>query len=139
MDLGSRHRNNRSSFMPKLAEIQSHTASFLSRMAQPQPILPRGAWDSHLHIVDPERWPLADDAPYTPKKADLDACLAFERSIGIDHICIIAMSIYGTDNRCSIDALKRLSTAKRAALPASTPTLLRTQSSTSCMASAFAV
>ncbi|KAJ7190856.1 hypothetical protein GGX14DRAFT_482322 [Mycena pura] len=77
-------------------------------MAQPQPILPRGAWDSHLHVVDPERWPLADDAPYTPKKADLDACLAFERSIGIDHICIVAMSVYGTDNRCSIDALKRL-------------------------------
>ncbi|KAJ7318400.1 hypothetical protein DFH08DRAFT_892482 [Mycena albidolilacea] len=87
---------------------KSHTASIPSRMAQPQPVLPRGAWDSHLHIADPERWPLADDAPYTPKKADLDACLAFERSIGIDHICIIAMSIYGTDNRCSINALKRL-------------------------------
>ncbi|KAJ6559618.1 hypothetical protein B0H19DRAFT_1220039 [Mycena capillaripes] len=82
-------------------------------MAQPHPILPRGSWDSHLHIVDPERWPLADDAPFTPNKADLDTCLAFERSIGIDHICIIAMSIYGTDNRCSIDALKRLNGGAR--------------------------
>ena len=51
-----------------------------------------------------EIYPLADDHPYHPKKADLDDLLKFERGIGVDHVCIVAMSVYG-----KISALEVLS------------------------------
>lgn len=34
--------------------------------------------------------------------------LAFEHNNGIEHVCIVAFSVYGTDNRSLIDALVRL-------------------------------
>lgn len=48
------------------------------------------------------------DHPYRPKKADLNDLLAFEHRIGIEHVCLIAFSVYGNDNSSIIDALKRL-------------------------------
>ncbi|KAI1625874.1 hypothetical protein EDD37DRAFT_320329 [Exophiala viscosa] len=70
--------------------------------------LPIGAWDSHIHIIDEDHWKINDDAPFHPKQANLDQLLAFERTLGIDHVCVVAMSVYMTDNRCNMDGLRRL-------------------------------
>lgn len=59
-------------------------------------------------LTKKDKFPLHPDHPYRPKKADLDDLLAFERSIGIDHVCLIAFSVYGNDNRSLLDALRRL-------------------------------
>ncbi|KAJ9609912.1 hypothetical protein H2200_006241 [Cladophialophora chaetospira] len=77
-------------------------------MAERQFVLPKGAWDSHVHIVDEDHWKINEDAPFHPKQANLDHLLAFEKSIGIDHVCIVAMSVYMTDNACNFDGLRRL-------------------------------
>jgi predicted TIM-barrel fold metal-dependent hydrolase len=53
-------------------------------------------------------FPLHPDHPYRPKKADLDDLLVFESKNNIEHVCIVSMSVYGTDNRSLLDALKRL-------------------------------
>jgi predicted TIM-barrel fold metal-dependent hydrolase len=96
--------------------------------------LPRGAWDSHVHVVDEVRagincryfmsklivavhktvFPLHPDHPYRPKKADLNDLLAFEQTTGIEHVCLIAFSVYGTDNTSILDALRRLNGKGRA-------------------------
>ncbi|KAJ0317722.1 hypothetical protein Brms1b_004727 [Colletotrichum noveboracense] len=77
------------------------------RLTLPERI-PRGAWDSHMHVVDPAAYPLAQDAVYCPATHRLDHALAFESSVGIDNIVLVQPSIYGTDNTCLLDALRAL-------------------------------
>jgi predicted TIM-barrel fold metal-dependent hydrolase len=59
-------------------------------------------------------FPLHPDHPYRPKKATLDDLLDFEAENGIAHVCLIAFSVYGTDNRSILDALTRLKGKGRA-------------------------
>ena len=61
-----------------------------------------------------ERFPFSKDSPYRPKKADLDDLLRFEKTINVSHVCLVAMSVYGKDNRCLLDALKQLNGKARA-------------------------
>ncbi|KAF2807540.1 amidohydrolase 2 [Mytilinidion resinicola] len=76
--------------------------------------LPEGSWDSHVHVVDEARFPLHELHPYRPQKADLDDFLRFESSQGISHVCLVAFSVYHTDNSSIIDALTRLGGKGRA-------------------------
>ena len=72
------------------------------------PRLPSGAWDSHIHVLDTKNFVMKDDRPFTPKAAPVEDALAFEKSLGIDHVCIIASSIYGQDNSCLAESLRLL-------------------------------
>ncbi|KAF2103186.1 amidohydrolase 2 [Rhizodiscina lignyota] len=76
--------------------------------------LPPGSWDSHVHVVDEERYPFDPDYLYRPKKADLNDLLRFESTLGIDHVCIINISTYGNDNRITIEAMNDLKGKGRA-------------------------
>ncbi|KAL2867480.1 amidohydrolase family protein [Aspergillus lucknowensis] len=76
--------------------------------------LPPGAWDSHVHIADEEKFPYHPTHPYRPKKADLNDLLAFQRKQGIAHSCLVAFSVYHTDNSSLLDALRRLNGKGRA-------------------------
>ncbi|CAK7221321.1 hypothetical protein SCUCBS95973_004454 [Sporothrix curviconia] len=69
--------------------------------------LPLGAWDSHVHVVD-DRFPMAENRSFTPKHAPVSDLMAFETKIGISHVCVVAVSTYGTDNRHMMDALEQL-------------------------------
>ncbi|CAK7203347.1 hypothetical protein SEUCBS139899_006080 [Sporothrix eucalyptigena] len=69
--------------------------------------LPPGAWDSHVHVVD-DRFPMAVNRSFTPKHAPVSNLMAFETRIGISHVCVVAVSTYGYDNRHLIDALQQL-------------------------------
>ncbi|BCS17669.1 uncharacterized protein APUU_10497A [Aspergillus puulaauensis] len=70
--------------------------------------IPRGSWDSHMHVVDPVKYPLAEDALYTPTPHLLSQALLFEASTGIRNIVLVQPSIYGTDNSCLLDALRTI-------------------------------
>ncbi|KAL2815053.1 hypothetical protein BDW59DRAFT_166967 [Aspergillus cavernicola] len=76
--------------------------------------LPAGAWDSHVHVADEEKFPYHPLHPYRPKKADLDDLLAFQRSQGIAHSSLVAFSVYHNDNTCLLDSLRRLKGKGRA-------------------------
>ncbi|GAD99979.1 hypothetical protein ARB_02111 [Paecilomyces variotii No. 5] len=76
--------------------------------------LPPGAWDSHVHIADEDKFPYHPLHPFRPKKADLDDLLAFQRSQGIAHSCLVAFSVYQNDNSSILDALRRLNGKGRA-------------------------
>lgn len=69
--------------------------------------LPPGSWDSHMHVLDP-RFPLAPTAVYTPNWHTTAEARAFEASVGLDRAVVVQPSIYGTDNRCTLDALRAL-------------------------------
>lgn len=87
-----------------ISDVQQRRQSTLSLAER----IPRGAWDSHMHVVDPDNYVLAPGAVYRPRSHTLDAALSFESSVGIDNIVLVQPSIYGHDNSCLLDALRQL-------------------------------
>lgn len=45
---------------------------------------------------------------YTPPEASVDELLAFQRRLGFTRVVVVQPSVYGTDNACTLDALRRL-------------------------------
>ena len=70
--------------------------------------LPANAWDSHMHIIDPTRYPLSAEAVYTPSVSGTWDAVANETAFGMQHITVIQPSIYGNDNSILLDALTGL-------------------------------
>ena len=92
--------------------------------------LPAGACDTHLHIYGPfDRYPLVAERGYDPDpRSALDDYLRTHRALGLERAVIVTGSGNGTDNRITLDALKRMNGAfKGLALldPAVTDTQLR--------------
>lgn len=77
----------------------------ISRLAQR---IPKGSWDTHMHVVDPTRFQLDKAAQYTPSAHTLDQAKAFLGQIGIQKMVIVQPSIYGNDNSCTLDGLRHL-------------------------------
>ncbi len=63
-----------------------------------------------MHVVDPQVFPLAKDAAYIPSSHTIDDAQKFLGNLGIEKMIIVQPSIYGNDNACTIDGLKRLGT-----------------------------
>ncbi|KAK6821853.1 amidohydrolase [Apiospora arundinis] len=78
-------------------------------------LIPRGSWDSHMHVLDP-RFPLAPSAVYKPAHFHTsEDAVAFERDMaGLDGVVIVQPSIYGHDNACTLSALRELGGPERA-------------------------
>lgn len=70
--------------------------------------IPKGTWDTHMHAVDPQKFPLAKSAVYQPSPHTIDEAQSFLSSLGIKKMIIVQPSIYGNDNACTLDALKQL-------------------------------
>ena len=70
--------------------------------------LPKGTWDSHMHVVDPERFPLSATAQYNPHPHTLMDAKAFYSQFGIENMVFVQPSIYGNDNSCMLEALEEL-------------------------------
>jgi predicted TIM-barrel fold metal-dependent hydrolase len=86
--------------------------------------VPQGACDCHFHIFgDPVRFPFAASRSYTPEPASLAELLALHRALHITRAVIVQPSVYGTDNSCTLDALKQYGSRARgiAVLPAAIP------------------
>jgi predicted TIM-barrel fold metal-dependent hydrolase len=61
-----------------------------------------------MHVVEPHRFPVDASAVYQPSTHTIDEALAFESSLGIENIVLVQPSIYGHDNSCLLEALKRV-------------------------------
>lgn len=76
--------------------------------------MPPGAWDCHVHVFEPARFAYTQDRDYTPGPASLDSLLGRLRQEGVANTVLIQPSVYGTDNACLLDALRRLGQRGRA-------------------------
>lgn len=80
--------------------------------ADPEPRRPRlapppGACDCHAHIFGPEdRYPFSRHRTYTPPPASLDSYGRLMDTLGLDRAVIVQPSVYGTDNRATLDAVQ---------------------------------
>ncbi len=74
--------------------------------SKPHLSLPRGAWDTHFHVLGPtDRYPYATGRRYTPPDAPLAACLALHDTLGIGRGWVVHANTHGTDNRPFLDAV----------------------------------
>ena len=101
------------------ALIARRTLAVAAAASQPRtPVqfaVPAGACDCHTHVFgDPARYSLARDRVYTPEPASIEEMRALHRALRMDRVVIVQPSIYGTDNACTLDAVRQLGSRARA-------------------------
>jgi 2-pyrone-4,6-dicarboxylate lactonase len=70
-------------------------------------VLPQGTCDTHCHIWGPiDRFPFAQDRPYTPPEKDKTVLADLYRRLGIERSVFVQPIVYGTDNRAMLDAIR---------------------------------
>lgn len=100
VDLGNKPTSLHKEYTPKKCQLREDVRP-LARM-------PPGSWDSHMHVLDADRYPLCPTAVYKPTKHTVSQAVAFEASVGASNIVLVQPSIYGNDNSCLLDALRVL-------------------------------
>lgn len=73
---------------------------------------PPGTTDTHMHMYD-SRYPTAGTANFTPPDALVPAYLKVRKRLGIERTVVVQPSTYGTDNRCTLEAIAALGPSAR--------------------------
>jgi predicted TIM-barrel fold metal-dependent hydrolase len=99
--------------------LARRTTPLLAKASQPgTPIsfdVPPGACDCHTHAFgDPNRFPFTPSRVYTPEPAPVEEMQALLQVLHVDRVVVVQPSVYGTDNACTLDAVKRLGSRARA-------------------------
>jgi len=85
--------------------------------------VPHNACDCHTHIFGPaDRFPYSSKRLYTPGDASIGDLLALHCALHIDRVVIVHPSPYGTDNACTVDAVRRLGARARGVITPATAT-----------------
>src|ERR1700731_3370552 len=88
--------------------VQNRAA--LAKAAQPTtPVnfdVPAGACDCHTHIHLPEKYPFSAGRVYTRNPASPEEMAALHKALHIENVVIVTPSVYGTDNRATLEGIK---------------------------------
>jgi predicted TIM-barrel fold metal-dependent hydrolase len=68
--------------------------------------VPAGACDCHTHIHLPEKYPFFAGRVYTPEPASPEEMAALHKALHIERVVIVTPSVYGTDNRATLEGIK---------------------------------
>lgn len=74
----------------------------------PKVTVPEGACDSHHHIYDPVRFAYQPTDVRNQPPSTVDCYRMLQKRLGTARNVIIQPSAYGTDNRCTLDALQQM-------------------------------
>ena len=73
----------------------------------PKIVFPAGVVDCHAHVCGPaSQYPYAQERIYTPPDATLESYQDLLMMLGVDRAVLVQPSVYGTDNRAMLAALK---------------------------------
>lgn len=76
--------------------------------------VPPEACDTHIHIYGPwDKYPLAPTSAFSPPLALVDDYQAIQRRLGLKRVVVVQPSGYGTNNSCTMDAIKALGDGAR--------------------------
>lgn len=76
--------------------------------------VPAGACDCHVHVFgDPQRFPFTSTRTYTPEPASVEEMRRLHQALHMDRVVVVQPSVYGTDNSCTLDAIKQLGSRAR--------------------------
>lgn len=83
--------------------------------ASPRTAVPPGACDCHMHAYgDPSLYPVNPGSPFRPVAGGtVDAYLKLRRLLGLERAVVVQPSAYGTDNRCTLDAMAAIGAGAR--------------------------
>jgi len=113
----SRREALRTSIVAGLAVASGRPRRLLSARQSLTPVnfqVPARACDCHVHIFgDTARFPFSPARTYTPPPALVPDLLARHRLLHMDRVVVVQPSVYGTDNSCTLDALKQLGARAR--------------------------
>ncbi len=95
------------------AILAGRVKSALAMASQPKTRVdfdvPDGACDCHTHVFgDPHRFPFFDGRTYTPESASVAELERMHRALHIERTVIVQPSVYGTDNSCTLDAIRKI-------------------------------
>ncbi|HVF63077.1 MAG TPA: amidohydrolase family protein [Casimicrobiaceae bacterium] len=86
--------------------IATNTLGFRREITQPRTRVPAGSCDSHMHIVGPQsKYPFAPVRSLSPPEASWQDYRRTASKLGLDRCVVVTPSFYGTDNRCTLDAV----------------------------------
>lgn len=89
--------------------MAEHVQPALRKPTPPRAKAPAGSTDCHFHVFGPyDRFPLGAGRSYTPEAASLELYLETAGVLGLDRQVLVQPSVYGTDNRCTLDAVAQL-------------------------------
>lgn len=74
--------------------------------------LPADSCDCHMHIYD-ARYPAAPSATLLPPDASVDDYRLLQKRLGSTRNVVVQPSTYGTDNRCTLDAMAKIGPTAR--------------------------
>ncbi len=75
-------------------------------LTPPKFVAPAGSWDCHLHIIGPaDRYPLISNRSWTPDEANVEDYRRVAAALRTEHAVVVQPSVFGTDNRCTRDAI----------------------------------
>jgi len=95
-----------------MAKLASQTFAPLCQapdpeIRSPKIVFPSGAVDCHAHVCGPANvFPYADERIYTPPDATLAQYNSLLGMLGVDRAVLVQPSVYGSDNRAMVAALK---------------------------------
>ena len=79
-----------------------------SEIRSPKIAFPSGAVDCHAHVCGPAtEFPYASERIYTPPDATLETYRLLINMLHVDRAVLVQPSVYGTDNRAMLAALKQ--------------------------------
>jgi len=71
--------------------------------------VPARACDCHVHVFgDARRFPFSPDRPYTPPPAPVDELRRLLGRLHMGRVVIVSPAVYGTNNDCTLDAIRQL-------------------------------
>jgi predicted TIM-barrel fold metal-dependent hydrolase len=103
--------------MAGVAALTDRVTTAFATASQPStPVsfhVPKGACDSHTHILDPQRFPYAPGRGYSPEAASVPEMRALHKALHTERVVVVQPSSYAADNTCLLDALKQLGPSSR--------------------------
>jgi predicted TIM-barrel fold metal-dependent hydrolase len=92
------------------AGVAMRNRTALAKAAQPStPVnfeVPAGACDCHTHIHLPEKYPFFAGRVYTPETASPEEMAALHKALHVERVVIVTPSVYGTDNRATLEGIR---------------------------------
>ncbi|KAF7589036.1 hypothetical protein BBP40_004824 [Aspergillus hancockii] len=69
-------------------------------------LVPPNSWGSHIHIIEPDGYPLSEDRGKISKRTGSFRVSNFHKSFGIKHRVVVLPSTYDSNNTVLVDALR---------------------------------
>ena len=89
--------------------FKTNRAGFRRDQAPPRAALPKGACDTHMHIVGPfATYPLRETRSLQPPEAKLEDYRNVMRTTGLQRNVIVQPSFFGQDNECTLASAEAL-------------------------------